>query len=389
MTILSNHISVHSSFFDFETREWNELVPEDSVFQEWEFLSSLEKARCIQKAGDWEIQILTYKEGTELLGLFPFYKRIDSYGEYIFDFQWANAFHRAGIPYYPKFTSAVPFTPVTGARILLSPNLNAEAKNKVACSLLNAYIELGKSSGVSSAHILFCKEEELNYGKHVGFVPRLTHQYHWINKGYDSFEDYLSKLVKERRKTIRQERKKIEASGLKIQTLTGDQIHEEHADIFYTFYMDTHSRKWGQAYLNETFFKLIFQEMKHRIHLVLASDSEGSPIGGSFNFYRGDYLFGRYWGATKHIPNLHFECCYYRLIDFAIERKMKRVEAGAQGEHKFLRGYEAVPMYSLHHIYHESGSKAIYDYLEKEIIMEEDNIATYNAHSPLKELRKV
>lgn len=389
MTLLSENISVHTSFFDFKSENWNELVPEDSVFQEWEFLSTLERAKCIGEGGDWGIHILAFQEGDRLLGVFPFYKRIDSYGEYIFDFQWANAFHRAGIPYYPKFTAAVPFTPVTGSRILLSQTLSEERKSEIATSLLKAYTELGDREGVSSAHILFCKEEELIFGKQAGFVPRVTHQYHWINKGYETFEDYLSCLVKERRKTIRQERKKIDASGLTIQTLTGEAIEEKHADTFYTFYSDTHSRKWGQAYLNKTFFKLIFQTMKHRIHLVLASDADGNPIGGSFNFFRGDYLFGRYWGATTHIPNLHFECCYYRLIDFAIERKMKRVEAGAQGEHKFLRGYEAVPMYSLHHIYHESGSKAIYDYLEREIKMEEENIASYNSHSPLKALRKV
>ncbi|MDZ4727168.1 MAG: GNAT family N-acetyltransferase [Leptospira sp.] len=389
MTKSQYKLSLHKSFFDFKPEEWNPLVPEDSVFQEWEFLSTLEKTSCLGLTGDWEIQIFAVKENENLSGLFPFYKRLDSYGEYIFDFQWANAFHKAGIPYYPKFTASVPFTPVTGARILLQPNLSDVEKDSIAKLLLESYIELGREEGVSSSHILFCKDDELNWGKAVGMVPRLTHQYHWINKGYESFEDYLNSLVKDRRKTIRQERKKINALGLKIETLVGGAVKEEHADIFYNFYMDTHSRKWGQAYLNRNFFLLIFKTMAHRIHLVLASDNSGKPIGGSFNFFRGDYLFGRYWGALEHIPNLHFECCYYRLIDFAIEHKMKRVEAGAQGEHKFLRGYEAVPMHSLHYIYNESGSVAIYNYLEREIKLEEENISSYNAHSPLKALRKV
>jgi predicted N-acyltransferase len=388
MTNVSANISFHQSFFEFDPLAWNDLVPEDSLFQEWEFLSTLEKSKCIGKAGDWKILILAYKESGVLLGVLPIYKRIDSYGEYIFDFQWANAFHRAGIPYYPKYTSAVPFTPVTGSRVLLSENSSFVERARIANHLLRAYVDLGRSEGVSSSHILFCKEEEVEFGKGAGFVPRITHQYHWINKGYETFEDYLASLVKDRRKTIRQERKKIAATGLNIQTLIGDDIQDFHADLFYQFYMDTHSRKWGQPYLNEVFFKLIFQTMKHRIHLVLATEPDGTPVGGSFNFFRGDFLFGRYWGALAHVPNLHFECCYYKLIDFAIERKMKRVEAGAQGEHKFLRGYEAVPMYSLHHIYHESGSRVIYDYLEKEIKMEEENIASYNSHSPLKALRK-
>ncbi len=363
------------------------MVPSDSVFQEWEFLSTLESTGCVGK-NDWVIRILRFQENGELLGVLPFYKRFDSYGEYIFDFQWANAFHRAGIPYYPKFTAAVPFTPVTGARILISPSLSEEKKKEVILSLLSALKELGKEEGVSSLHVLFCKEDELKLGENAGYVPRLSHQYHWFNRGFETFEDYLSTLVKERRKTIRQERKKVNSLGLTIETLTGNSIEEKHHSIFYRFYEDTHSRKWGQAYLNRAFFQKIFEVMKHRIHLVLASDASGRPVGGSFNFWRDDYLFGRYWGALEQIPNLHFECCYYQLIDYAIKNKMKRVEAGAQGEHKFLRGYEAVPMHSLHYIYHESGSKAIYDYLEREIKMEEQNIQEYNSHSPIKSLRE-
>lgn len=387
MKVLSDFIHLHFTFQDFLPSEWNGLVPEDSVFQEWEFLSTLEDTGCIGRNEDWKIHILAYKKDGALVGAFPFYLRLDSYGEYIFDFEWANAFHRAGIPYYPKFTAAVPFTPVTGSRVLVSQSLPKEEQDFITKQLLTKYIELGETLGVSSSHILFCKEDEVRLGIDVGFVPRLTHQYHWMNKGYETFEDFLSCLVKERRKTIRQERKKVEALGLDIQTLTGDRIEAEHARIFYQFYSDTHSRKWGQPYLNFAFFSQIFQSMKHRIHLVLASKKDGTPVGGSFNFFRGDYLFGRYWGALEQIPNLHFECCYYQLIDFAIERKMKRVEAGAQGEHKFLRGYEAVPMHSLHHIYNESGSKAIYQYLEREIKHEAKNISIYNSHSPLKALR--
>ncbi|TGN08434.1 GNAT family N-acetyltransferase [Leptospira ilyithenensis] len=388
MTKTFTNIVCETSFLSFTKEEWNRLVPEDSMFQEWEFLSTLESSGCIGRSGDWDIRILSYREAGVLRGVLPFYKRKDSYGEYIFDFQWADAFHRAGIPYYPKYSSAVPFTPVTGSRILISPDISEEGKvTEIQKSLLDALVSKGEEECVSSVHVLFCKEEELKSGKLSGFVPRVTHQYHWFNKDFQSFEDYLGTLVKDRRKTIKQERKKIAALPIRIETLVGDAIGKEHADIFYSFYQDTHSRKWGQAYLNHQFFRTIFDVMKHRIHLVLASDESGKPIGGSFNFYRGDYLFGRYWGATSHVPNLHFECCYYQLIEFAIRNKMKRVEAGAQGEHKFLRGYEAVPMYSMHYIYNESGRQAIYHYLEKEILMEEANIKEYNHHSPIKSLR--
>lgn len=379
---------IHTSFRSFSAEEWNGLVAEDSVFQEYEFLSLLEETGCIG-ARDWFPQILSIRASGVLVAVLPAYIRKDSYGEFIFDFQWANAFHRAGIPYYPKLTASVPFTPVSGNRILISPNLNKTDSDYCIKLLLNQISNLGIESEMSSVHVLFCKEEESFEAKELGFVPRLSHQYHWINRGYSNFEEFLASLVKDRRKTIRQERKKISAQSLKIKTLVGNDIKEKHAEIYYQFYLDTHSKKWGQTYLNRDFFHRIFETFKHRLHLVLAEDGSGNPIGGSMNVYRGKYLFGRYWGAVQDVPFLHFECCYYQLIDFAIENKMERVEAGAQGEHKFLRGYEAVPMHSFHKIFHKEGSRVIYEYLEREIQMEQENIKAYNSASPLKALRGV
>lgn len=380
-------IKISESFRDFTEEEWNLLVPADSVFQEYEFLSGLENAGCIGN-GDWIPVLVSARKEEILKAVLPAYLRSDSYGEYIFDFQWANAFHRAGIPYYPKLTVAVPFTPVTGNRILFSADLNDTEKDSLGSLLLQRLIQFGKEKETSSVHILFCKENEQKLGIQNSFAPRLSHQYHWFNKGFANFEEFLSTLVKDRRKTIRQERRKISESGLVIQTLTGDQITEDHAHIFFTFYQDTHSKKWGQAYLNRKFFLEMHRRFRHRLVLVLASDTSGKPVGGSWNVFRDGFLFGRYWGALEHVPNLHFECCYYRLIDFAIEHKMERVEAGAQGEHKFLRGYEAVPMYSLHHIYNEQGRAAIESYLEREIEMERENISAYNSQSPIKSLRE-
>ncbi|TGL18666.1 GNAT family N-acetyltransferase [Leptospira yanagawae] len=380
-------IEISHSFLEWNPKEWNRLVPTDSLFQELEFLVGLEESGCIAKS-DWVPVIVTAKKGKTLVGVLPAYLRKDSYGEYIFDFQWANAFHRAGIPYYPKLTVAVPFTPVTGSRFLFDPSLTNHEKHVLGESLLAKLKEFGEKENVSSVHILFCKEEEQRLSESSGFAPRLSHQYHWFNKGFQSFEDFLTTLVKERRKSIRSERKKIGETGLRIQTLTGDLIEEKHASIFYEFYQDTHSKKWGQAYLNRRFFEQMVETFKHRLLLVLALKPNGDPLGGSWNFFRDGFLFGRYWGATEYVPNLHFECCYYRLIDYAIEHKMERVEAGAQGEHKFLRGYETVPMYSSHYIYHEQGRHVITSYLEKEIQMERENIAAYNSHSPIKSLRE-
>lgn len=384
----SFEITISHSFTDFRKEEWNLLVSPDSVFQEYEFLSGLERTGCIGNS-DWSPVLISARQEGQLFGVLPAYVRTDSYGEYIFDFQWANAFHRAGIPYYPKLTVAVPFTPVTGSRILLHPDLTTIQREFLSSDLLQRLILFGKEKETSSVHILFCKEEEQKLGVENSFAPRLSHQYHWFNKGFVSFDEFLATLVKDRRKTIRQERRKISESGLTIQTLTGSQITEEHAHIFYEFYKDTHSKKWGQPYLNRQFFIEMYHHFRHRLMLVLASDTSGKPIGGSWNVFRDGFLFGRYWGALEHVPNLHFECCYYRLIDFAIEHKMERVEAGAQGEHKFLRGYEAVPMYSLHHIYNEQGRTAIESYLEREIVMERENISAYNAQSPIKALREV
>lgn len=380
-------IGISHSFLEFQKEEWNPLVPSDSPFQEYEFLVGLEETGCIAK-NDWFPVLVSAKQEGKLLGVLPTYLRKDSYGEYIFDFQWANAFHRAGIPYYPKLTVAVPFTPVTGSRILLHPSCSDVTKQELAEKMLEVLRNFGKEENVSSIHLLFCKKEEQALSGRLGFAPRLSHQYHWFNKGFDNFEEFLGTLVKERRKSIRSERKKIGESGLSIETITGNSISESHADLFYEFYSDTHSKKWGQPYLNRKFFFRMVETFRHRLLLVLAKKPNGDPIGGSWNVYRDGFLFGRYWGALEYVPNLHFECCYYRLIDFAIEHKMERVEAGAQGEHKFLRGYETVPMYSSHYIYNEQGRSAIEAYLEKEILMEQENIAVYNAHSPIKSLRE-
>ncbi|XDD44905.1 GNAT family N-acetyltransferase [Leptospira sp. WS39.C2] len=380
-------IEISHSFSEFLKEDWNRLVPSDSLFQEHEFLIGLEETGCIGKS-DWLPVIVYAKQGEKLIGVLPSYLRQDSYGEYIFDFQWANAFHRAGILYYPKLTVAVPFTPVTGSRFLIDPNFSEIDKQSLESKLLLSLKEFGAKENVSSIHILFCKEEEQAMGRNLGFAPRLSHQYHWFNKGFSNFEEFLGTLVKERRKTIRSERKKINATGLIFQTLTGDTIQESHANLFYNFYKDTHSKKWGQAYLNREFFFKMVETFRHRLLLVLASKPNGDPIAGTWNLFRDGFLYGRYWGALEHIPNLHFECCYYQLIDYAIEHKLERVEAGAQGEHKFLRGYKTVPMFSSHHIFNDQGRSAIETYLEKEIEMERENISAYNAHSPIKSLRE-
>ncbi len=374
------------TFQEIQAKDWDALVPPDNVFQEYFFLSALEGNQCIGKR-DWFPFIFQFWSEKTLLGAIVVYERNDSYGEYIFDFQWANAFQRAGIPYYPKFTIASPFTPVSGQRLLLHPKLNVAEKELVASRLLEAVKSFGRDRSVSSIHALYCTAEEISFFEAFGFSQRLSHQYHWWNKDFVTFDDFLATLIKDRRKTIRQERRKIAESGLKIEILTGEAIDSGLYRIFYSFYADTHSRKWGSPYLNLAFFQEMFRVAKHRLLLVLAKKPDGTPIGGTINFFKDEVIYGRYWGAIEHVPNLHFECCYYQLIDFAIQKKLKRVEAGAQGEHKFLRGYTAEPQYSMHFIYNESGRAAIERFLETEREMESENIEVYNTHSPIKALR--
>ncbi len=256
---------------------------------------------------------------------------------------------------------------------------------KCAQKLIDSALKLAIDLGLSSIHCLFVEEDEQRLFTESGFMERITHQYHWHNRDYTDFDSFLGDLKSSKRKQIKKERKAISESGVEIEVLQGNEIKKEHIEAMWQFYFDTHTKKWGNAYLNYNFFDLIHDIFSDNIVMVMAKD-KGIWIGGSFNFIKNSTLFGRYWGTITDISNLHFECCYYSLIDYSIRNGLNRFEAGAQGEHKFLRGFSAVPIFSSHIIFNESASHSISHYLESEKIYMLEIIDSYNKKSPLKYL---
>jgi len=327
------------------------------------FLSSLEQSKSVGARTGWQPQHLIAETADgEVLGVAPCYAKSHSQGEYVFDHGWAEAFERVGGDYYPKLQVAVPFTPVTGPRLLARPGPLADS---VRGALGDALAQVTKANGLSSAHVTFLTKEEWDLLGDRGYLQRTDQQFHWENEGYATFEDFLAALNSRKRKTIRRERKDALAPGITLHWLTGSDLTEEVWDAFFEFYMDTGSRKWGRPYLTRAFFSIVGAAMADRILLVMAKRA-GRFVAGAINFIGDDTLYGRNWGAVEHHPFLHFEVCYYQAIEFAIVNKLKRVEAGAQGEHKLARGYLPHPTYSAHYIAHAGLRRAIDDYLARE-----------------------
>jgi predicted N-acyltransferase len=315
-------------------------------FVRFDFLDSLEAASCaVEKAG-WGPQHLSVEDAQgRVAAVMPLYLKSHSQGEYIFDHAWAEAYERAGGRYYPKLLSAAPFTPATGPRLLVRPDVDAAEARAI---LLGGAIAVCERYDASSLHVNFPLGAEWRWMGEQGLALREGQQYHWENRGYGGFDDFLAALSSGRRKTIRRERRDAQA-GLEIVRLTGADLTEAHWDAFFAFYMDTGSRKWGRPYLNRRFFSLIGERMADQILLVMAR-RQGRWIAGALNMIGDDCLFGRNWGCVEDVPFLHFELCYYQAIEWAIERGLQRVEAGAQGEHKIARGYLPAAVYSAHYI---------------------------------------
>ena len=297
-----------------------------------------------------------------LLGVVPCYAKSHSRGEYVFDHGWAEAYERAGGSYYPKLQVSIPFTPATGRRLLVRPGTAADA---VRVMLADALIDVCRRSAASSVHVTFPTEAEWElFGAH-GYLKRTHQQFHWENAGYHSFDCFLDALSSRKRKTIRRERAEALAAGISVHWLQGSDLTENVWDAFFEFYMETGSRKWGRPYLTRSFYSMVGARMRDRILLVMAKRA-GRWIAGAINFIGSDTLFGRHWGAIEHHPFMHFELCYYQAIQYAIEHKLLRVEAGAQGEHKITRGYLPRTTYSAHYIADPGLRRAIDDFLRRE-----------------------
>lgn len=327
------------------------------------FLSALERSGSAAAKTGWLGQhLLAESEDGRIMGAVPCYLKSHSRGEYVFDAGWADAYERAGGRYYPKLQVSVPFTPVAGPRLLAADNAQADI---VRPALLAGLLELCRVREASSVHITFPMKAEWDFFGAHGLLQRADQQFHWFNQGYANFDHFLGALAARKRKTIVRERRDALAPGISIDWLTGSDLTEAAWDAFFAFYMDTGSRKWGRPYLTRSFFSLIGETMRERILLVMAKRA-GRYIAGAINFIGSDALYGRHWGAIEHHPFLHFEVCYYQAIEFAIARKLARVEAGAQGEHKIARGYMPVLTYSSHHIADPALRRAIAQYLARE-----------------------
>ena len=328
-----------------------------------DFLASLEESGAATARTGWlGRHMLVEDENGAVLAAQPVYLKNHSRGEYVFDQGWAEAFERAGGNYYPKLQVAVPFTPVTGPRLLVRPSPSADAARQ---ALVAASLELVKRERASSLHVTFPLESEWKRLTDLGLLARTDRQFHWINEGYKTFEDFLSALSSRKRKMIHRERREACANGVEILRLTGSDLTEDSWDAFYAFYIDTGSRKWGAPYLNRAFFSIIGERMRDRIVLIMAKRA-GRFVAGALNLLGNHTIYGRYWGTTEPRPFLHFEVCYYQAIEYAIEHGLKVVEAGAQGAHKLTRGYRPVTTYSSHYIANPSLRRAVADYLENE-----------------------
>jgi uncharacterized protein len=352
---------------DIEAAAWDRCANDGHLpfnpFQAHAFLSALEDSGTVGGRTGWQPKHLVL-EGPkrEVLAVAPAYVKSHSQGEYVFDQGWADAYQRAGGAYYPKLQLAVPFTPVPGRRFLVPAGPEHDAIER---TLAAAAIEVVKRTGLSSLHATFVSEGEWTRLGDAGVLQRTDQQYHWLNNGYQRFDDFLAALSSRKRKTMRKERETAVASGLTIKHVAGRDISEAHWDAFYTFYTDTGSRKWGRPYLNRAFFSQLGATMPDQCLLIFA-ERDGVPIAGALNLIGGDCLYGRYWGCIEHHPCLHFEICYYQAIDYAIAHKLARVEAGAQGDHKLARGYLPAATYSLHWIADSGFRKAVDRYLREE-----------------------
>ena len=363
-----------SSIREIDAKVWDALanpVPGEETteydrnpFLAHAFFDALEASGSASRRTGWMPHHLVMKRDDEVIGVLPCYAKSHSQGEYVFDYGWADAFERAGGRYYPKLQCSVPFTPATGRRLLVG---NGPDRLERQALLGEGLRQVCEEMGVSSAHITFQQQSEARVLEAMGYLERNDQQFHWHNRAdqpYADFDDFLASLNSRKRKDIRKERAQA-AVNVEIDRLTGAELTEEVWDTFFRFYMDTGSRKWGRPYLTRDFYTRIGETMADEIVLIMAR-REGRYVAGAINFVGSHTLFGRHWGCVEHHPMLHFECCYYQAIDYAIEHGLRTVEAGAQGGHKLARGYMPTITYSTHHITHPGLREAVAGYLMQE-----------------------
>ena len=359
--------------------QWQLLNTDNNPFLSYAFLSGLEQFNCLKRQ-HWQPAHIIVEENNILLGFMPLYIKVDSYGEFVFDWTWADAYHHAGREYYPKLVSAIPFTPVSGKRLLI--NKSASEKN-IQNELIKAAISCMESSQFSSLHILFPDSKEIDSLTGNSGLKRFTCQYHWINNHYRDFKDFTNTLTSNKRKKILKERRAIKDAGIKIERLNGHNISPSQWAIFYEFYSTTFYKKWGEPRLTLDFFQYLGRELPDQTLLILAKQ-DNDYIAGAFAMSDKYTLYGRHWGCNKQVPFLHFELCYYQTIEYTIEQGLKKLDAGVQGEHKLARGFHPIAMPSVHWIRDDDFRRAISDYLNRETVMMQEHIAMLETHLPYK-----
>ncbi len=378
----SASVKTLQSITEITPHAWNSCRVDDHPFVSHEFLRALEESGSVSARGGWMPYHLALEIGGEIAAVAPMYVKGHSQGEYVFDHSWAHAYERAGGRYYPKLQLAVPFSPVTGPRLLTPAGPRREEYQRL---LLTGVRRIATEHNISSVHLTFLTEEERDLAAKEGFLIRSGEQFHWVNEGYETFDDFLGQLSSRKRKAIRKERAGATEAGLEFEILSGAEIGEHHWDAFFRFYMDTGSRKWGTPYLNRKFFSLLGAYLADQVVLMMVA-RDGRYIAGALNLKGSDCLYGRYWGCIEDHRFLHFETCYYRAIDYAIKHGLKRVEAGAQGPHKLARGYLPTETFSAHWFPDPGFQAAVADFLRRETREVEAEIDYLSAHSPFRKL---
>ncbi len=371
------HFSTVESISEVPARDWNRLAGDENPFLRHEFLAALERQGCLGDRFGWWPRHFLVHHGGQLVAAAPAYLKDNNYGEFVFDHAWSEAYARAGLAYYPKLVVAVPYTPVTGPRLLADPAVGRPA----ADALVSGAIALTERSGLSSLHWLFCDEPTTGTLEGHGLSPRLGCQFHWPNPGYRDFQDFLDTLTSRRRKEIRRERREVERQGIELRVLSGHEAGPAEWEAIHGFYEATFERKWGVPTLTRGFFEELGARMPEAVALVLAR-KDGRYVAGAFNLVGRRRLYGRSWGTTGFFPGLHFEVCYYRLIEFCIDRGLEVFEAGAQGEHKIARGFLPRATRSAHWIGHPGFRSAVADFVRRERRAVEAYMSEVLEHSP-------
>lgn len=374
---------------DIDRAAWDACATGDGVdnpFVSYDFLSCLEDSGTVgpPQTGWIPRHIVLRDTAGAVLAVAPSYVKTHSRGEFVFDWNWAEAYQRAGGQYYPKLLVAVPFSPVTGPRLMVRGDITAPLRAQTKRQMAAAIASVVQRAGLSSAHVNFIDPMDAQALHEVGFTPRIGMQYHWKNNNYESFSDFLGELSSRKRKAIKRERRAVEQTDITIRHLSGADITPAHWDAMYGFYIDTGSRKWGQPYLNREFFDLLGERMADKVLLIMA-ERDGHPIAGALNLIGVNALYGRYWGCREDVPFLHFELCYHQAIEAAIVRGLDRVEAGAQGEHKIARGYLPVYTHSAHFITDPRLSEGIAGFCQAEKRAIEDEHALLMEESPYRQ----